>query len=181
VSSSTVDLFSLSKCKLLGENGEVVIAGDLWKTRTIVFIFLRHFACIACRAHAVQVWAHRAHYEKNNAKIVFVSNGPAMFITGFKEELSLSGAPVFTDPTLESFRACGFMRGFFRALSPRSLLNSASLYKEGHRQGAKTLESGDLWQLGGVVVVKPGNEVAFHFISEATGEFPTDDEMITGS
>jgi len=148
-----------------------VEAGDLWKSSKAVLVFLRHFACIACRAHAAQVWAHREVYEKSQTKVVFIGNGPPGFIRQFKEDLGLEGATIYTDPSLESFRHCGLKRGFFELVSYRSVANAVTLYNQGYRQ-LSTKHQGDPWQLGGIVVVTPDNRVAYHFVSEALGDFP---------
>jgi hypothetical protein len=173
-----VDLYALSQAKLQDENGKEVPAGSLWHSQKVVMVFLRHFACIACRAHAVQVWGLRENYEKNGAKVVFVGNGPAGFIKSFKEDLHIQSASVYTDPSLISFRACGFKHGFLNVVKPASLANAAGLMLQGHRQKLTTQDTGDHWQLGGVVVITPKNEVPFHFISESLGHYPPEKDVI---
>lgn len=175
---STLDLPALSQCALFDESGKKILAGSLWKERTVVFVFIRHFACLACRAHVQKVWQERSAYEKSGAEIVFVGNGSPSFIKIFKEDLGVSGAKIFTDPSLKSFDACGFKRGMVSALGPKSVLNVSKLLLQGHRQGPMSAETGDLWQLGGVVVVKPNNKVAYHFISQATGDFPSLEDVL---
>ena len=168
-----IDLQALSQSPIYDENGKKLLAGSLWKERAVVMVFIRHFACLACRAHVQKVWEERKAYEKSGAEIAFIGNGSPSFIKIFKEDLGVEGAKVFTDPELHSFQACGFKRGVVSALGPKSVLNVSKLLLQGHRQGPMSAETGDLWQLGGVVVVKPDNKVAFHFISQATGDFPS--------
>lgn len=169
------DIVQLANCQLIDENHGKIKMGLLWQKQTSVFIFLRHFGCIACRAHAKQVWDLRAQYEKSNAKLYFVGNGNPDFIMAFKEEMGLTDADIYTDPTLDSFHAAGFHRGFFRALGPRSLINVAKLKAQGHKNGDK--DSGDYWQLGGILVIKKDGQIAYHFISEAVGDFPVEEEV----
>jgi peroxiredoxin len=174
--NNSVDLFNLSKCQVLDQNGAQIELGQLWKSSKAVLIFLRHFACIACRAHATQVWAHREVYERNNTRVFFIGNGAPQFIEGFRQDLDLGDAPIYTDPTLVAFRFCGFKRGFLNIVKPKTVINATKLHLEGHRQ-TQLQAQGDHWQLGGVVVVTPENQVVFHFISEALGDFPPEKDV----
>ena len=142
----------------------------LWAHHSIVFIFLRHFACIGCRAHAVQVWQDRERYEGGGAKIVFVGNGSPDFIERFREDLKLGEALIFTDPSLEVFKAAGFKHGFFAVVQPSSVLNVVKLAREGHRQVAHSPEAGTHWQLGGVIAISKAGKLLYHFISESVGD-----------
>lgn len=146
--------------------------GRLWKNQTAILIFLRHFACLACRAHAAQVWSNRAAYERGGGKIIFVGNGQAHFIDKFKEDLGLKEAVVVTDPTLEVFRAAGFNKGFSYILQVKTIVNAFKLMKDGHRQTTYTKDAGTHWQLGGILAVSTRGEVLYHYISEYFGDFP---------
>ena len=175
--SAKINMLALRACSVLDEEGKKIPIANLWEKQAVIIIFLRHFACIACRAHAVQVWSQRELYEKSGARIVFISNGAPNFIAGFKEELGLNEAAIYTDPSLESFKACGFERGFLKALGPKGIVNGLKLMAGGHKQGEMRAGVGDLWQLGGVVAIKPGHKLAFHFISEATGDYPLEADI----
>lgn len=175
---SKVDMVALAKATVLDENGESVLIASLWQKQTAIFIFLRHFACIGCRSHAQDVWRDRAKYEGSGAKIYFIGNGEASAIHQFKEDLGIQEAPVYTDPGLVSFKAAGFKRGFLTALGPRSIANGLKMFTKGDRQAAYTKESGDLWQLGGIVVMRPDGRLAYHYISEAMGDFPPENDVV---
>jgi peroxiredoxin len=168
----SIDLYHFARCRLIADNGESVEAGDLWRDSKVMFVFLRHFACIACRAHAKQIWEKREAYEKSNTRVVFVGNGLPIYAAEFRKDMELEGIALYTDPTLESFRHCGFKRGFLNLVSAKSVMNAGKLFLQGHRQSSLDTKGGDHWQLGGVVVINPDNTVGFHFISEALGDFP---------
>jgi peroxiredoxin len=174
----TVDIVSLANHKILDESGEAIKVGTLWRDHPVIFIFLRHFACVGCRAHAVQVWSEREKYEKNGARIVFISNGAPNFIQAFKEDLGITDAKVLTDPELVSFRAAGFRRGFLAALGPKSLVNGLTLMSKGHSNGKVEAGTGDYWQLGGVVVIQTDGRVSYHYISQSLGDYPDAEETL---
>lgn len=172
-----VNLVQLANCELMDGAGASRKFGTLWKTQTCVFVFLRHFACITCRAHATQVWNERSKFESKGTKLYFIGNGKPEFIEGFKQDLGLSDADVFTDPSLISFQAAGFHRGFFRTNSLASYRDVKKYKSLGHENGKFEKGVGDIWQLGGLLAVKPSGEVVYHFIAESIGDFPAEDEI----
>lgn len=174
---SPVNIVELASAKILDESGKVVQMGTLWQKQTALFIFIRHFACIDCRRHAVEVWQKREAYERGGARIIFIGNGQPHFIQTFRNELNLMDAPIYTDPSLKVFRAAGFKRGFLAALGPRSVAAGLKMYAKGHRQGAVDSASGDLWQMGGVMVIKPSGQIGYHYISEMLGDYPPESDF----
>jgi hypothetical protein len=167
-----VDSARLGRCLVKDENGDELRLSTLWKEKAAIIVFLRHFACIACRAHAAQVWSEREKYELGGAKLAFVGNGSADYILRFKTDLGIKDATIYTDPVLRSFTAAGFKRGFFVSHGPKSVKNGIKLMSEGHSQKLPGAGAGDLWQLGGLLVVLPDGRVTYQFISEALGDFP---------
>ena len=176
-SEVTVDIMALKDSVVMTEFGSPVRMHQLWNKRTAIFVFLRHFGCTACRAHAMQVWEQRELYQKGGALIHFIGNGQPEMIKIFKEELKIKDALMFTDPTLEVFRAAGFRNGFLVSHGPRSIMNMTKLLKAGIRQSMPSKAAGSIWQLGGVLVVHPDGFVPYQYISEASGDFPPDTDI----
>lgn len=168
----TVDIIKLAYCPVLTPTGDQVRLGQLWSKQTAVFVFLRHFACIACRAHAAQIWNEREKYEKAGGRLIFIGNGQPQFIKKFQEDLGIEKALVLTDPTLESFRAAGFHKGFFYVVQPLSVVKMLKLATEGHRQTRASKEAGTHWQLGGIVAINSKGTPVYQYISEHVGDFP---------
>jgi hypothetical protein len=175
---SEIKMLTFSSCVVLDEIGKEFKVSLLWKKNPVIFIFLRHFGCITCRAHAAQVWSERDKYEQNGAKIVFIGNGSAQYIKFFKEDLNILDATIYTDPNLRTFQAIGFRRGFFISMGPKALISGFKASK-GVKQGESfNRKSGDLWQLGGVLVVRTNGTVAYHYISQILGDYPPQNDII---
>lgn len=168
---SMVDILALKRILIMNEFGDKIVASSLWKSQSVVLVFLRHFGCIACRAQVDQILKNRAVLEKNGTKIIFVGNGSPNMIESFKEDLKLKDAVVFTDPTLEIFDACGFNRGLKYLVNAKTLLQGIKLYNEGYTQGEQKKENGSHIQMGGIIAVKPPGIVTYHFASEYLGHF----------
>lgn len=170
--STTLNIKNLGEQFVFDQDERAVQVSSLWERQPAILIFLRHFGCVTCRAHAKEVWQCRDVYERAGSKIYFIGNGAPYYISKFKSDLGIESAPIFTDPSLSTFRQAGFKRSFFNALSPTSLANSLKLYLKGHKQGSMDPATGDPWQLGGVVVVCPKLGLRYHYISEAAGDYP---------
>ncbi len=171
-----VEIVTFANTAVLDESWKEIKVGSLWQDRPVVFIFLRHFGCPSCRAHAEQVWRGREKFEKTGAKIVFVGNGQPNFISGFKQDLGINEAVIYTDPSLKAFRACGFNRGFLASIGPNSMLNGMKLIAKGYKANISS-GGGDWWQLGGIVAVQKSGTVTYHYISKSLGDFPTEIEQ----
>ena len=170
-SETTADVHALSKAIVLDSKKRKIKLGLLWQKRPVIFIFLRHFACITCRAHAKDVWDNRAKYESSGAHLIFIGNGAPEFIGIFKAELDLNEALILTDPSLESFRAAGFKYGLMALAQLKTIMNAVELAKQGHTQTSITPQ-GNVWQLGGVLAVNTKGRVVYQYISESYGDLP---------
>lgn len=172
-----MNLKKFSKLTLLDEQGKAVSIPTLWASGPVLFVYLRHFACIACRAHATEIWKDRERYQAKGLRIVFVSNGNPLFIQTFREDLGLGKAEIFTDPGRESYEACEFHRSVGKAIGPKGIINGLKLFAQGHRQGKMSKDVGDLWQLGGIVLISKKGDLLFHYASAATGDYPSKDQI----
>ncbi len=167
-----VEMREFSDCPLLNAKGESVKASTLWEKQPAIFVFLRHFACDACRTHALEIWENRAKYESKGARIHFVGNGSPMFLLEFKLKYKMQEASFFTDPSLRAFRAVGFRKGFW--IDPGSMHSRPEFLYKAIRFAMKHENAGygNVWQLGGVLAVKPGGIPTYQFTSLTMGHFP---------
>jgi hypothetical protein len=87
--------------------------------------------------------------RRGGAELTVIGNGPPHFVEAFKKELNFDG-PIYTDPSLQTYRAAEMKRGLLRAFSPASAPKAIRALAAGFRQSR---QRGDAWQLGGVVVI----------------------------
>ena len=102
------------------------------------------------------------------AELVVVGCGNRHFAQGFREELALT-TPVYVDTRRDAYRALGMKRGVFRTLTLTTLQNMVRAWRTGARQRRV---QGDPWQMGGILVVRPGGHVAYRYLSEVPGDHP---------
>jgi peroxiredoxin len=122
-----------------------------------------------CREQAVQLHRELPEIRRRGAELAFIGNGNRHFAEGFKRDHGIE-CPLYVDTQRDSYRALGMKRGFGVTLgSPAALLNMARALKAGFRQGRTR---GDAWQLGGVLVVRPGGRIAYRYLSNEAGDHP---------
>jgi hypothetical protein len=156
----------LATMSVLDAAGAPVVLGSLWAERPAVLVFVRHFGCIHCRQHAVELNRNIDLIRGAGADLVIIGNGTPSFIAGFRDETGWDG-PVYTDPTLGAYRAAELKRGVMKTLDPRGWRDAVGAFARGVRQGRT---QGDQWQQGGVLAVGPGNRVLYHHASERAGD-----------
>lgn len=170
-----VDTLALKRIKVLDERSNEIRFSDLYKDKKTIFIFLRHFGCIACRAHVTQV-LEQFRAGKIKTPVIFIGNGHPSIISAFKTDLDVEDAVIYTDPKMTSFDACHFNRGLTYLLQIASAKEAYRLSKKGFSQGKQTLKNGSHTQMGGVIVFSGVGEVLYYYSSEYLGDLPGEDE-----
>ncbi len=123
----------------------------------------------------MQLHRVRDEIHARGAELFIIGNGAPSFAQAFREDLGIS-TPLFTDPSLETYRLLEFKRGVADALlSPKVWANAARAWSGGFRQGRV---QGDAWQLGGVIVVRPDGSVIFRHASTEAGDHPPVPEIL---
>lgn len=114
---------------------------------------------------------HLHEIRARGADLVIVGNGAPSFAAAFRQDfrLDVPGVVLLTDPDLVAYRAAGMRRGRVELLSPRVPLNAIRAYRSGARQGSI---QGDPWQLGGVLVIRPGGDLTYRYVSSEAGDRP---------
>jgi peroxiredoxin len=162
-----------SDLNLLDAQGKPHRLESLLGQTPLVLVFLRHFACIDCRHQVRVLWDQRALIQGTGARWIFVSSGQPNFIEGFRQDLGVSEAEIMTDPSLAVYKAFALKRGLSTALAPSSLLKGLGMFAKGHRQARLEKGVGDLWQMGGVVVLARDGRVLLQHASASLGDYPS--------
>ena len=164
----------LAKLTVLDADGRTIVLGSLWQDRTAILVFLRHFGCIHCRDHVVQLEKQIAQLRAKGAELYVIGNGSPSFIVGLREQTGWTG-PVYTDPSLAVYKAAQLKRGVLRTFDPRGYGKALRAMAGGQRQGRT---QGDPWQQGGVLVVASDGGVVYQQASERAGDNATGDAIL---
>ena len=124
----------------------------------------------------MQVHRVRQEIQERGANLAIVGNGAPPFARAFRESLGLE-VPLYTDPSLETYRALALHRGLARTLlNARTWSHAVRALAGGFFQGRTR---GDLLQLGGVVVLHPNGTVAYRYASAEAGDHPPIAEILS--
>jgi hypothetical protein len=132
-------------------------------------VWVRHFGCIACRAHVAELRPHLAAI-RSVGELAIVGNGTVAEAHRFRELMDLDAVRVFSDEALVSYRLAGLRRGWWYMLRPSALWKHLRLRLRGERN--KGLR-GDLIQQGGTFVIAPSGDLLYRHISRAWGDHAT--------
>ena len=113
--------------------------------------------------------------KRRGAELVLIGNGSRHFARAFRDEHAIT-APLYVDPERRAYAALGMVRGARSASGVlRTLRNASRAWGEGFRQGPV---QGDAWQLGGVLVVRPGGRISYRHLSAAAGDHPDTADLL---
>ncbi|HSP15401.1 MAG TPA: peroxiredoxin-like family protein [Thermoanaerobaculia bacterium] len=121
-----------------------------------------------CREQAVQVHRERDTIQERGVELVFIGNGNRHSAEAFQKQFDIQ-APLYVDTKCDAYRALSMRRGARDIINLSSLRNMTRSLRAGFRPG---LIQGDGRQFGGVVVVRPGGQVLYSYLSSAGGDHP---------
>jgi len=124
----------------------------------------------------VQLHRERERLLEHGAGLCFVGNGNRNFGRAFRDEFAIR-SPVYLDTRRRAYEALGMKRGVLAAIGSLATIRSAArAMRGGFRQGPV---QGDAWQLGGVLVVRPGGELVYRYLSSSAGDHPPLDDILS--
>ena len=110
------------------------------------------------------------------AELCAVGSGKVHHLVWFMEDQK-PDFPVRTDPTGAIYALAEMKRGKWSTVSPRAALSFGRAFAAGFRQeGIK----GDPEQQGGVLIVRPGDELVWSYISQYAGDHPDPGAVLGG-
>jgi peroxiredoxin len=169
-----IDARALGAATVLDPEGRRVRLGDIWQDRPVVVVWLRHFGCLFCKEQTAEFRSRSSELERHGAAVVFVGNGSTRHAGSFRDEFCPE-CTVLTDPGLTSYRLIDARGGLVNTIGPQAWRAGIRAFRRGARQQTT---QGHPFQQGGVVVIGPGDTVAYSYISKAAGDHPRVDDVL---
>jgi hypothetical protein len=125
----------------------------------------------------VQLHRDREKFEAAGARLVVIGQGTPRHAQHFREQFDLDGFEILVDPDLEAYKIAGAKKaGVAGLLGPRSVISglkraASERIVQGPTQGSNT-------QLGAVLVVTPGDSIAWAHIAENAGDNPPNERVL---
>ena len=129
-----------------------------------------------CRDHAVQLHRAREQFEAAGVRLALIGQATPRHAAHFRRKLELD-VPVLADEERRTYKLAGLRRGGVTQLvGPRAVLAGV---KHGARSGVvQGRIIGDVTQLGGAMVIGPGDEVLFEHRSRNAGDTIEPEELL---
>jgi peroxiredoxin len=124
----------------------------------------------------VQLHRDRQKFERAGARLVVIGQGTPAHAAHFRDSHKLD-IPIYVDEGRESYKAAGTkIATFDELLGPRVVAKGAATSaRMGVVQG-KTV--GHAAQLGGVLVVLPGDDIVYAHLANDAGDNPPNSEVL---
>jgi peroxiredoxin len=113
---------------------------------------------------------HIPELEAAGGRVVIIGSGWPAAARDFVAQAQLPAQVLLlSDGELRSFKLAGLKRSIFRTLSPLGWPAAIRAYRKGHRQSSP---KGDVWQLGGALVIGTGGTVAYSKANSSPSDHP---------
>lgn len=171
-----IDIHQFGALNVEGAQGISHAVVSFWEQQRAAIIFVRHFGWIFCRQQVAELVDYQQEFTARNADLIIIGNGKPQDLPGFAEQTGYSGK-LFTDPSLETFRALGFSRKISGLLAVNAFTSGFKALKDGIRPGSM---QGDALQLGGAVVVGPGDKIFYYYKGKQAADHAPVEEILAG-
>jgi peroxiredoxin len=125
----------------------------------------------------VQLHRDRSKFDGAGVRLAVIGQGSPEHAAHFRDSHRLDELPLYVDTGRDSYKAAGAkIATFSELLGPRVVAKGAlASRRDGVVQGRTV---GHPAQLGGVMVVRPGNEIVYVHLADDAGDNPPNDEVL---
>ena len=171
----------LADIVLPDQDGNEVRLGDLWSEEPVALVWVRHYGCVHCRSHAVELEGARSEFDAAGVRVVLVGQATPRQAAHFRKRLEID-LPVLADERRESYKAAGAkVATAGELLGPKSVSQGLKKTFESRGKVHQGRVIGHPAQLGGAMVVAPGGEVTWSHMAEDASDNATPDEILAAA
>lgn len=127
-----------------------------------------------CRQQVAELAKHQKRFIDSGCRLVVIGPGEARHLADFRQ-LTDYRSDLFADPEREAFLLLGFYSGISKLIGIQPVQRVFSAIKAGIRPGSL---QGNALQLGGAVVIAPGNDVRYFFKEKKAGDHPSVEKLL---
>jgi peroxiredoxin len=167
--------------ELTTSDGDVLSLSSLWRNKTLVLAFTRHFGCPQCKEMLDELTHIQPELAGKGLSLVVITQGTREQTHVFCSERA-PGILCLSDPERIAYSAYGLGRGTLRQtfLSPRVWRSNRRLIK---RRGWKTElppEGQDAMLMSGIFIIGPDGLIRLPYYYEDIADHPPADLLVKG-
>ena len=128
----------------------------------------------------MQLHRDREDFERAGVSLVAIGQGTPEQAAAFRREQGVEGLELLSDPERRTYKLLGAKKATMsELLGLRQIMRGMKhSRREGVRQG-RTI--GHPAQLGGVLVIEPGDAIHYAQLAEQAGDIPPNNEVLTAA
>jgi peroxiredoxin len=124
----------------------------------------------------VQLHRDRSKFEDAGVRLAVIGQGTPAHAAHFRESQKVD-LPMYVDERRESYKAAGTkVATVSELLGPRMIARGAAASRRDGVVQGRTV--GHPAQLGGVMIVRPGNEIVYVHLADDASDNPANDEVL---
>ncbi|MCX6056149.1 MAG: peroxiredoxin-like family protein [Chloroflexi bacterium] len=165
---------------LLNTSGEKVVLSDLWKKRTLLLAFTRHFGCTQCKEMLEELVSGRERIEKVGLEIAVITQGTPKITAVFAEHFA-PGLMLLSDPDRKAYSAYQLGRGnLFQTFLNREVWRAIrKSQKKGYAIEVPP-EGQDAMQMSGTFIIGTDGRIKLPFYYDHIADHPPLDLLLSG-
>jgi peroxiredoxin len=172
---------ALADIELPDHDGNSVRLGDLWQEEPVVLVWVRHYGCVHCRSHAVELDEARSEFDAAGVRVVVVGQATPRQAAHFRRRLEIE-LPVLADESRETYRAAGAkVATAGELLGPKTVSQGLRKTFESRGKVHQGRIIGHPAQLGGAMVIAPGGEVTWSHMADDASDNASPEEILAAA
>ena len=167
--------------ELLNVEGKPVNLSSLWKKKSVILAFARHFGCPQCKQMVETLTGILTDIESNGLSLVIVTQGTPEGAKAFCSDHA-PGVMCLADPERKAYRAYGLERAnFWQAfLSPDIWLSNLRLWREKGWRTELPPKGQDAMQLAGTFIIGTDGRIRLPYYYDNISDHPPIDLLLHG-
>ena len=171
----------LADIVLPDHDGNEVRLGDLWREEPVALVWVRHYGCVHCRSHAVELERARSEFDAAGVRVVLVGQATPRQAAHFRRRLDID-LPVLADESRESYKAAGAkVATAGELLGPKSVTAGLKATFESRGKVHQGRIIGHPAQLGGAMVIAPDGQVTWSHMAEDASDNASPEEILAAA
>lgn len=161
-------------------DGEAIQFASLWKDKTVLIAFARHYGCLNCQEMLSQLMNAREAIERAGLSLVVVTQGTPQETKTFCTDHA-PGVTCLADPARESYSAFGLAQGnvWQVFIAPQVWLDAWRSRRRGHR-ASNPPKGQSLTQLSGIFIVGTDGRIRLPYYYDTLGDHPPIEILLRG-
>ena len=166
---------------VLDADGKTIQLSALWKTRTLVLAFTRHFGCPQCKEMMDELHTARPELEARGLTLAIVTQGTPEEAKRFCADRA-PGATCLADPERRAYNAYGLGRGttYQTLLSPRIWTSNRRLKQTKGFSPEPPPAGQDAFVMSGTFIIGTDGRVRLPYYYEDIADHPPVELMLKG-